>query len=245
MVASAHGCTVAVAVAVAVVVAVAAWERRTCACAATCITRDASPLVVLWALAADEPRLGVVECQNRFVWNVYLLQHMLRQVGGGASPTPTHTHWVLPIIHGFFKQKSLHLQRSARVDITLVSRRSRHFAGTRYLRRGVNADGDVANEVETEQVVWRADAGEHGRGRVASVVQLRGSVPIMWSHANLSHPKPDIVVKPPTEGVPLSRRHFEQLAARYKLPVICLSLVKVGTGGYLAAAVAAAVAVAV
>lgn len=33
------------------------------------------------------------------------------------------------------------------LQLALVSRRSRHFAGTRFLRRGVNADGNVANEV--------------------------------------------------------------------------------------------------
>lgn len=113
------------------------------------------------------------------------------------------------------------------MDITILSRRSRRFAGTRYLRRGVNADGDVANEVETEQVVWRATPGSHGQGKVASFVQLRGSVPLVWSHTNLSHPKPDIVVADPAPGVPYTRLHFEKLAKRYGLPIVCLSLVKV------------------
>ncbi|KAH0878261.1 hypothetical protein HID58_065655 [Brassica napus] len=37
-------------------------------------------------------------------------------------------------------------------SVTLVSRRSRHFAGTRYLKRG-------ANDVETEQLVFDEEAG--------------------------------------------------------------------------------------
>lgn len=40
--------------------------------------------------------------------------------------------------------------------MTLVARRSRHFAGTRYRKRGISAQAFVANEVETEQIV---DAG--------------------------------------------------------------------------------------
>ena len=36
--------------------------------------------------------------------------------------------------------------------VAVVSRRSRHRAGTRYKRRGVDADGHVANYVESEQV---------------------------------------------------------------------------------------------
>lgn len=42
------------------------------------------------------------------------------------------------------------------LTMTLVARRSRHFAGTRYRKRGISAQGFVANEVETEQIV---DAG--------------------------------------------------------------------------------------
>lgn len=34
----------------------------------------------------------------------------------------------------------------------LIARRSRHYAGTRYLKRGVNVHGKVANDCEIEQV---------------------------------------------------------------------------------------------
>jgi len=43
----------------------------------------------------------------------------------------------------------------------LISRRSRHRAGTRYKRRGLDAEGDCANYVETEQVIPRNDAQVH------------------------------------------------------------------------------------
>ena len=38
------------------------------------------------------------------------------------------------------------------VYLTLIARRSRHYAGARYLTRGANDEGHVANEVETEQM---------------------------------------------------------------------------------------------
>jgi hypothetical protein len=43
------------------------------------------------------------------------------------------------------------------VYVTLIARRSRYFAGARYLKRGVNDEGNVANEVETEQIVYEAN----------------------------------------------------------------------------------------
>lgn len=59
-------------------------------------------------------------------------------------------------------------------DFILISRRSRYRAGTRYLTRGVDGDGRVANYVETEQILglnlsW------------CSFLQTRGSIPVYWS----------------------------------------------------------------
>ncbi|KAJ0087013.1 hypothetical protein Patl1_07168 [Pistacia atlantica] len=61
-------------------------------------------------------------------------------------------------------------------SVSLISRCSRHFAGTRYLKRGVNDRGRVANDVETEQIVLDEEAGSC-KGKTSSVVQRRGSVP--------------------------------------------------------------------
>jgi hypothetical protein len=41
---------------------------------------------------------------------------------------------------------------SRTVYLTVLARRSRHFAGARYLTRGANEHGHVANEVESEQM---------------------------------------------------------------------------------------------
>jgi hypothetical protein len=41
---------------------------------------------------------------------------------------------------------------SRTVYLTVLARRSRHHAGARYLTRGANEHGHVANEVETEQM---------------------------------------------------------------------------------------------
>jgi phosphatidylinositol 3,5-bisphosphate 5-phosphatase len=60
--------------------------------------------------------------------------------------------WVLPLIHGYLEQKVLSVF-GASVQVTLISRRSRFFAGTRYRKRGINGNGHVANDVETEQIV--------------------------------------------------------------------------------------------
>jgi hypothetical protein len=45
---------------------------------------------------------------------------------------------------------------SHNIFVTLIARRSRYFAGARFLKRGVNDEGFVANDVETEQIVHDA-----------------------------------------------------------------------------------------
>jgi len=37
-----------------------------------------------------------------------------------------------------------------KVSLILIARRSRYMAGPRYLKRGINEEGNVANFVETE-----------------------------------------------------------------------------------------------
>ena len=85
--------------------------------------------------------------------------------------------------------------------MTVIARRSRHFAGTRYLKRGISDDGKVANDVEVEQII------EHvGDGRITSHVQNRGSIPVFWTQkTSATDPKPDIILAQSkgAENVPL------------------------------------------
>lgn len=63
----------------------------------------------------------------------------------------------------------------------------------RYLKRGVNDKGSVANDVETEQIVFEDVPGENPM-QISSIVQNRGSIPLFWSQeTSKMNMKPDIV----------------------------------------------------
>lgn len=67
-----------------------------------------------------------------------------------------------------------------------------HF-GVRYLKRGVNEKGRVANDVETEQIVFE-DNPEGQPLQISSVLQNRGSIPLFWSQeTSRLNIKPDII----------------------------------------------------
>ena len=88
---------------------------------------------------------------------------------------------MLPLIHGFWQQRTLSVFGRP-LTLTVVARRSKHFAGTRYRKRGVNDQGQVANDVEIEQLVCTGYNRETGQALMSSVVQVcAGLIPtVPW-----------------------------------------------------------------
>jgi hypothetical protein len=162
-----------------------------------------------------------VRMNEYFVWTLHLLEPLICALEHQASP------WIAPLIHGFFRQRRLRTETGRTIAMTLVARRSRHFAGTRYLRRGANIQGNVANEVETEQILCEEDAGgSPPGGLITSMVQVRGSIPLHWCHENLSMPKPDFLLWKQDKEFQAANLHFDNLITRYTEPVVVLNLIK-------------------
>ncbi|KAG2274387.1 hypothetical protein Bca4012_045621 [Brassica carinata] len=155
--------------------------------------------------------------KKMFVWNEFLtrgIRHHLR-----------NTVWTVALVYGFFKQTSLS-EAGRNFKLTLIARRSRHNAGTRYLKRGINESGNVANDVETEQIVSE-DVPEDHPMQISSVVQNRGSIPLFWSQeTSRMNIKPDIVLSKRDLNFEATRLHFENLVDRYGIPIIILNLIK-------------------
>ncbi|XP_058975883.1 polyphosphoinositide phosphatase-like [Musca domestica] len=148
--------------------------------------------------------------RKRFVWNAFLLEPMkgimLRD-------------WLLEVTHGYISQSCISIY-GRRVNVCLIARRSTRYAGTRFLKRGANFRGDVANEVETEQIV----SDGHN---MCSFTQMRGSVPSHWSQdISKMVPKPPIQLDISDPYAQTPARHFERLLFHYGSPLIMLNLVK-------------------
>ncbi|XP_061996668.1 phosphoinositide phosphatase SAC3 isoform X1 [Rosa rugosa] len=160
---------------------------------------------------------GHVVYETMFVWNEFLTR--------GIRNHLQNTVWTVALVYGFFRQATL--STSGRdFKLTLIARRSRHYAGTRYLKRGVNEKGRVANDVETEQIVFE-DVPEGFPVQISSVVQNRGSIPLYWSQeTSRLNIKPDIILSKKDPNYEATRLHFENLANRYGNPIIILNLIK-------------------
>ncbi|KAG2610091.1 hypothetical protein PVAP13_4KG096400 [Panicum virgatum] len=163
----------------------------------------------------SDPQEGWELYDTMFVWNEFLTR--------GIRNILKTTLWTVALVYGFFKQDKLAICGKD-IMLTLIARRSRHYAGTRYLKRGVNDEGRVANDVETEQIVYEDLPGPR---QISSVVQNRGSIPLFWSQETSKlNLKPDIILHEKDKNYEATRLHFENLRKRYGKPIIILNLIK-------------------
>ncbi|KAI1168658.1 SacI homology domain-containing protein [Nemania serpens] len=173
--------------------------------------------------------LGVAhrDDNNMFVWN----SHLLRPASDSLS---NQFDWCRPIIHGYIDQAAISVYgRTA--HITIIARRSRFFAGARFLKRGANDLGYVANDVETEQIVSESlttsfhspNPRLFANPQFTSYVQHRGSIPLYWTQDNIGvTPKPPIELNLVDPFYTAAALHFNNLFERYGSPVYVLNLVK-------------------
>ena len=110
--------------------------------------------------------------------------------------------------------------------LTLISRRSILRPGLRYLRRGVDHDGNVANSVETEQILSSPSWAQSSR--TFSFTQIRGSIPLFFSQSPYSF-KPTPVLQHSFDRNHLAfKHHFAEIKRRYGDTKIVLLVDKQG-----------------
>jgi hypothetical protein len=97
--------------------------------------------------------------------------------------------------------------------LTLISRRSVKRAGLRYLRRGVDDEGNTANGVETEQILSSPDWPS--TSKIYSFLQIRGSIPLFFSQSPYSFKPVPQLQKSVDNNFRAFKKHFSDLSARY------------------------------
>lgn len=133
--------------------------------------------------------------ESEFIFNNIPLKNYLGHAG----------HFGLRCIQGFV---------GAYKDLILISRRSYLRVGVRYLSRGCDDNGNCSNFVETEQIV--ANSG--------SYLQIRGSIPLRWSHVLNWRYNPAIITyaTSPADFQSASNK----LAAKYTEEIVYLNLIR-------------------
>lgn len=142
----------------------------------------------------------------RFLWNSHLLHDF---------KAPQFKRFALPIVMGFISITACVINGKM-FTWSIVSRRSVNRAGPRLFMRGIDSAGNVANYVETEQII-------ESEGFRSSFVQTRGSIPLFWSQL------PDLKYKPrprlhPVDQLATSKLHFVDQIKTYG-PQVLVNLI--------------------
>ncbi|XP_030375208.1 phosphatidylinositide phosphatase SAC1 [Scaptodrosophila lebanonensis] len=139
------------------------------------------------------PRKGLFEsADRRFVWNGHVLNNF--------QCDKMH-NFQLPLILGFISINQVQINGQT-FFWSIISRRSIQRAGTRLFCRGADENGNVANFVETEQIV-------EFNGQRTSFVQTRGSMPFFW------HQLPNLRYKP-RPSLMVGKDHMSAFALHFK-----------------------------
>ncbi|XP_055849501.1 phosphatidylinositide phosphatase SAC2 isoform X2 [Episyrphus balteatus] len=128
---------------------------------------------------------------ERFFWNMHMISDLIKL---------NDKTWILPVIQGFVQVEQCVIGNEC-FTLALVSRRSRHRAGTRYKRRGVDETGNCANYVETEQIL-------SFRHHQLSFTLVRGSIPVYWSQPGYKYRPPPRLDKPEVQTQEAFEKHF-------------------------------------
>lgn len=97
--------------------------------------------------------------------------------------------------------------------LTLVSRRSVNRSGLRYLRRGIDDEGNCANTVETEQILsspmWDKSV------EICSFTQIRGSIPLYFSQSPYAFKPVPVLHQSAEVNQKALERHLDELGRSY------------------------------
>lgn len=174
---------------------------------------------------------------DRFFWNRFIQSDLIdfRTHGarGQPAPQPGIDPYILPVIFGMLEIHPTTFKGTP-LTLALITRRSRHRAGTRYFTRGLDDQGHAANYNETEQILVLNDtaaglggfAGGAGPGtqrstgegkdmQIMSYVQTRGSVPAYWAEINTLKYTPKLQIRAIEAALPAARAHFEEQIRLY------------------------------
>ncbi|KAJ1741091.1 Inositol-1,4,5-trisphosphate 5-phosphatase 1 [Coemansia sp. RSA 1086] len=182
----------------------------------------------LRSIVADDPH--ICDPDIKFQWNSSMLQvftdYCIHMCGTSTRQQFESAGYTVSLIQGAVE--SIYLPQGVGAQSNggnsgaacfLISRSSSMRSGMRFLTRGVDDEGGVANEVETEVMLVTPSL-------TMAHVQVRGSVPVFWTQEGLQIGSHKVrITRSAKATLPATKRHFSDLLSRYRR-VNVISLLK-------------------
>ena len=144
--------------------------------------------------------------QSKFVFNRPLFKQWDNQTNENLW------QYVVPVIYGYIFIHTIQFDQK-KADFLVISKKDCNRLGRRFVSRGLDANGNASNFVETEHVIVHND---HDTYRVASYVQIRGSIPLLWTQTPTLKYSPKLKVDEDMKSnVSAAEKHFENTIESY------------------------------
>ncbi|KAK7205005.1 synaptojanin-2 [Myxozyma melibiosi] len=157
-----------------------------------------------------EPTFDIEGFDETFMWNSFMISELVKfrsHLQLDEKEALDSSRFLTSVIRGFAETVPTRLG-GIPASLTIISRQGCRRAGTRYNARGVDDEGNVANFVETETILYTPQF-------LFSYTQIRGSVPIFWEQdVQLLSAKVNIT-RAFEATQPAFMAHFEPLVTKY------------------------------
>lgn len=157
-----------------------------------------------------EYSLSVDNFQEEYMWNSFLMQEIVTyrdRLDPNSKQILDEEGFLTTVIRGFAETFVTYIKR-LKVGLTVISKQSWKRAGTRFNARGVDDEGNVANFVETELIMYSSQY-------CYAFTQIRGSIPVFWEQdTSLINPKVQIT-RSMEATQPVFDEHFIKLIDEY------------------------------
>lgn len=148
--------------------------------------------------------------QEEYMWNYFLMQETISfrdRLDDRARQVLDDEGFLTTVIRGFAETFPSYINQLP-VYLTIISKQSWKRAGTRFNARGMDDEGNVANFVETEFIMYSSEY-------CYALTEIRGSVPVFWEQdTSLINPKVQIT-RSIEATQPIFDSHFLKLIERY------------------------------
>ena len=152
---------------------------------------------------------------NQYCWNYSMAKYF---------DSEGMNEYIYPVINGFFGARTISdYGEQNDLHFILIGRKDDRRSGMRFLIRGADNNGNVANTVETEEIITFKD--DEGNINIYSFIEIRGSIPLIWKQEPNMQLNPKIRPKDDFgANCEVFKLHIEELMDNYGR-VCCVNLI--------------------
>ena len=124
--------------------------------------------------------------------------------------------YIYPIINGFVGIQQANEYNNNKTYVVVLGRKDVRRSGMRFHIRGADSNGNVANYVETETILFNVDTTTN-KQHILSFCQVRGSIPLLWTQEPNLQLNPKIQPKMNfDENVEVYKAHIDEMLNVYE-----------------------------